>query len=423
MDFYQHLEKYLPLEEIEKLKSSLENKSLHALLLNEDKLSEETLLINYPSLKKHPVVKNGFIYDKDIYQLGKSLLHELGAFYLQEPSAMMVSYLLDPKPGETILDLCAAPGGKTTQSSFLMHNKGLIVSNDLSYTRSVIIKENIERLGIGNALIISNDFTNIYHHYLNQFDKIILDAPCSGSGMFRKNDLVKLDWTYEKVLKCANIQKQLIFMAYQMLKKGGVLSYSTCSFSYEEDEEVIKYLLENTDAEILPIEDNPLYYKSAENLGIHLFPHIFPGEGHYICHIKKPGTSKNKKENPKLVKDDYAAILTYPYKKIYGPFIHCYDKEIEKKYFSIIRDGVKVGEHCHDGIKYDIHYARTINSFPRILELTFEETNQYLKGESLQKTYPKGYVLLRYLGVNIDIAKSNGEIIKNRYPKYLRKTR
>ena len=294
MEFFNHLKTYLNEQEIDKLSKSLEEESKHALLLNEEKMSVDTLLGIYPNLVRHPIIPNAFLYDKNELELGKSVYHELGCFYLQEPSAMLPAYLLNPNENDVVLDLCAAPGGKSMQASLLMHNKGLIVSNDIAKNRAFAISENAERMGRGNLLIVNNDFSSIYQHYLNTFDKIILDAPCSGSGMFRKMDEMQEDWSIAKVNKYAEIQKSLILIAYAMLKEGGEMVYSTCSFSYEEDEEVIDYLLNNTDATIKPIEDNPLYYVSkVKPYGIHLLPSLFPGEGHYICLIKKP-ESKNQ---------------------------------------------------------------------------------------------------------------------------------
>ena len=418
MTFKEHLKKYLSEEEINQLFDSLNESDKHALLLNTDKMSEEKLLSLYPHLENHPIVKNGYLYDKNEYQLGKSIFHELGAFYLQEPSAMLVSFLLDPKPQQIILDLCAAPGGKTVQASYLMADTGLIVSNDLSYPRAKIIKENAERLGLGNLLILSNDFAGLYHKYLNAFDAIILDAPCSGSGMFRKNDLMKDDWSYNKVLKFAEIQKELISYAYKMLKPGGKLVYSTCSFSYEEDEEVCKYLLDNSDAEVIHFESNLYFYQSKEKIGIHLFPNLFPGEGHYICLFKKPGELKPHEEKGK----NKGTLFEGKHLHKYGEVSYLSNVEFNINGLNVIRFGVKLGEILKDDIKYDIHYARNIKSFKNELEISKENTLKYLKGESLDIVYPKGYVLLKYQGVNIDIAKSDGRIIKNRYPKYLRKS-
>ena len=418
MTFQEHLKKYLSDEEISKLFDSLNESDKHALLLNTNKMREEKLLSFYPHLVKHPIVKNGYLYDKNEYQLGKSLFHELGVFYLQEPSAMLVSYLLDPKPEQIVLDLCAAPGGKTVQASYLMNDTGLIVSNDLSFARAKIIKENAERLGLGNLLIISNDFSKLYHKYLNTFDAIILDAPCSGSGMFRKNDLVKDDWSYNKVLKFAEIQKELISYAYKMLKPGGKLIYSTCSFSYEEDEEVSKYLLDNSDAEVIPFESNLYFYQSNDKLGIHLFPFLFPGEGHYICLFKKPGVLKSNEKKDRIKNQLFEGKILHKF----GEISYLSNVMFDVKGLNVIRYGVKFGEILKDDIKYDIHYARNIASFKNELEISREDTIKYLKGESLNIAYPKGYVLLKYEGLNIDLAKSDGRIIKNRYPKYLRKS-
>ncbi len=415
MTFEEHLKKYLSEEEINQLFESLNESDKHALLLNTRKMSEEKLFSFYPHLEMHPIVKNGYLYDKNEYQLGKSLLHELGVFYLQEPSAMLVSYLLDVKPMQIVLDLCAAPGGKSVQASLLMNDTGLIVSNDLSYPRAKIIKENAERMGLGNLLILSNDFSIIYHKYLNTFDAIILDAPCSGSGMFRKNDLMKEDWSYNKVLKFAEIQKELISYAYKMLKPGGKLIYSTCSFSYEEDEEVAQYLLDNSNAEILPFESNLYFYQSESKLGIHLFPSLFPGEGHYICLFKKPGELKESVEKYK------GPLYEGKHLHKYGDISYLANYEFDIKNLNVVRNGVKLGEFLKDDIKYDIHYARNISTFKNELEISKENALKYIRGESLDIVYPKGYVLLKYQGVSIDIAKSDGRIIKNRYPKYLRK--
>lgn len=411
MDFLSHLKKYLSEEEINKLDSSLKEKSEHALLLNTEKMNEETLLSIYPSLKRHPIVKNAFIYDKNVLDLGKSIYHELGCFYLQEPSAMLPAFLLDPEDDDVVLDLCAAPGGKSMQASLLMHNKGLIVSNDISKQRTFAIVENAERLGRGNLLITNNDFSLIKDKFINTFDKIILDAPCSGSGMFRKENKMLEDWSYQKVLKFAEIQKSLILIAYSMLKPGGTMVYSTCSFSYEEDEEAIDYLLNNSDAELVPIPDNFLFYKSKNSgHGIHLFPFLFPGEGHYIALIKKPGTLvKKEKKKPYLEQVKY------------GDYLFNIGESFNTKSLNVIRCGVKVGQVDKNDIRYDYHYARFKNDFEPSLEINQDQLIKYYQGETINTPYPKGYVMIKYQGINVDIAKSDGRIIKNRLPKGLRK--
>ena len=406
MDFFDHLKTYLNQEEIDKLAKSLEEESKHALLLNEEKMSVDTLLNLYPNLVRHPIIPNAFLYNKSELELGKSIYHELGCFYLQEPSAMLPAYLLNPNENDVILDLCAAPGGKSMQASLLMHNKGLIVSNDIAKNRAFAISENAERLGRGNLLITNNDFSLIYDKFINTFDKIILDAPCSGSGMFRKSQEVKDDWTYEKVLKCAETQKTLILCAYNMLKPGGTMCYSTCSFSSDEDEDIVEYLLNNTDAELVKIDENPLFFVNKKKpYGIHLFPSMFPGEGHYICLIKKPGELSSQTVERKSYK--------------FGDFLF-EGADFNYKKLNVLRLGVKVGEVSKDVIKYDYHYAHYLNHFENEIDLDKKLTYKYLNGDTLNLPCKKGFVLLKYQGISLDIGKSDGSRIKNRIPSRIR---
>ncbi len=196
MTFKQHLLSWMDEKEINELVSSLnEEKSKHAVLLNTNKISDEKFKELFPNVNPHPIVNHAYLYDKDEYDLGKNILHELGAYYLQDPSAMCVSYLLGISPNEKVLDLCAAPGGKTVQASMTLNRTGLLISNDLSHQRAGLILQNVERLGLGNVVITNNDFSTIYKDYYEHFDKIILDAPCSGSGMFRKEDKMEQDWS------------------------------------------------------------------------------------------------------------------------------------------------------------------------------------------------------------------------------------
>ena len=419
MEFSEHLKSYLSSEEIDKLMTSLKDESLHAVLLNPKKISDEEFLKLYPDVIKHPLVAHAYIYKKELYNLGKSIYHTLGCFYLQEPSAMVPAYLLNAEENDLVLDMCAAPGGKTIQSSFLMKDKGLIISNDLSKPRTFSIVENIERLGIGNVVITNNDLSLIYNKYLNTFDKIILDAPCSGSGMFRKEDKMAEDWSYNKVLKFAETQKELIMYAYSMVKPGGTICYSTCSFSMEEDEDVIEYLLNNTDAEIFKIDNNPLFYINKKKpLGIHLLPSIFPGEGHYICLIKKPGNSVKKENKEVIEKKVYQFNLTNIYR--FGDYIFGLNYPYNFKYFNVVRLGVKIGENIKGDIKYDYHYAHYIDSFDKTYSLQSNELQKYFNGETINVALQKGIYLLTFDGKNVDLAKSDGRILKNHFPKGLR---
>ena len=178
------------------------------------------------------------------------------------------------------------------------------------------------------------------------------------------------------VNKYAEIQKSLILIAYTMLKEGGEMVYSTCSFSYEEDEEVIDYLLNNTDATIKPIKDNPLYYVSkVKPYGIHLLPSLFPGEGHYICLIKKPGILKPSvsKDNKNKFPFDIPTNGYSHYQK-YGDYLYLMSKDFNVKYLNVIRYGVKVGQIDKNDIRFDYHYSHFVDSFKNTFEMDENET-------------------------------------------------
>ncbi len=416
MDFEKSLEKYLSKEEIAKLVASFSENEKKAIYLNTNKLTKESLLKLFPKLTPHPVVPNGFLYDKNEYELGKKIYHELGAYYIQEPSAMLVAHFLDAKPGEFVLDLCAAPGGKTIQTALKMQNEGLIIANDLSKSRANILLSNIERMGISNTVISSLDFKNYYQNFEGFFDKIILDAPCSGSGMFRKSDEMKNDWTYEKVLKNAAIQKELILMCYSMLKEGGKLIYSTCSYSFEEDEEVIEYLLQKSNAKLENIPSFEGEFRSPKfKETVHLFPSHFEGEGHYIALIKKPGVLHCSKIAPFEVS---RAVQSKGNSKEIQKFLM--PSKLPKTFEDLaLRPGLFLGSQIGSKFVPSHHYSHIQNAEDSI-ELTKEEVIKYLKGETLNKKCPDGYHFVSYMGMNLGVVYSINGILKNYYPKGLR---
>ena len=367
-------------------------------------------------INTQPIVPNGFLYEKNEYELGKKIYHELGAYYIQEPSAMLVAHFLDAKPGEIVLDLCAAPGGKTIQTALKMQNEGLIIANDLSKSRANILLSNIERMGISNTIVTSLDFKDYYQKFQGFFDKIILDAPCSGSGMFRKSDEMKNDWTYEKVLKNAATQKDLILMCYLMLKEGGKLIYSTCSYSFEEDEEVIEFLLKNTDAKLEKIPSFKGEFRSPKfEETVHLFPSHFEGEGHYIALIKKPGVLQSSKLAPFEVS---RVVQSKGNSKEFQKFLVPTKLTSNFENFAL-RPGLFLGTQIKDKFIPSHHYSHVKNSTNSI-ELNKEEIISYLKGETLNKKCPNGYHFVSYMGMNLGVVYSVNGVLKNYYPKGLR---
>lgn len=416
MNFIKSLEKYLENKEIEKLVTSFSETEKKSIYLCTNKINSEKLLNLFPNLRPHPVVPNGFLYDKNEYELGKKIFHELGAYYIQEPSAMLVAHFLDAKPGEIVLDLCAAPGGKTIQTAFKMQNQGLIIANDLSKSRANTLLSNIERMGISNTVVTSLDFKNYYQKFAGFFDKIILDAPCSGSGMIRKSNEMKDDWTYEKVLKNAAIQKELILMCYSMLKEGGKLVYSTCSYSFEEDEEVIDFLLQNTDAELENIPSFIGEFRSPKfKETVHLFPSHFEGEGHYIALIKKPGVLLSSKITPfEVTRIVQSKGNSKEIQKFLVP------SKLPANFEELaLRPGLFLGTQIGDKFVPSHHYSHFANS-DNSIELTKEEVVKYLKGETLNKKCPNGYAFVSYMGMNLGVVYSINGVLKNYYPKGLR---
>lgn len=426
MEFQEHLKKYLKDEEIDKLINSLTEKEKKSIIVNTNKIDDSFLLNYFSHLKKHPLVPHCYLYDEDEYQLGKHLFFEQGLYYIFEPCSSLVNYLLDPKEDDIVLDLCAAPGGKTTHLSLLKKNQGIIVSNEISKERALVLSSNVERMGLRNVVVTNNNIDD-FKYFESSFDKIILDAPCSGSGMFRKSEKMKEDWSYSKVISLSSLQKELIIKAYSLLKPGGALVYSTCSFSYEEDEEVIKYLLENTNARLSSYQDSPYFFHSQENIGIHLLPFIFPGEGHYICKIEKPINENsliinNKKiiNNPKYEKvkslcevDGYI----YSFDNIYYLIPHYFDF----KNLRVLRGGLKLGTLEKYGFEFDHALSHYLTNFSKEIELSKEQALSYIEGNSLNINIREGITLVKYLDQPIGFAKSIKGRINNKYPKGLRK--
>ena len=288
MNYDEYLKTILNDNERKLMFEEYNKKPVTALRLNLLKFEEEKFNNLFGVLSKHPYVNEAYYYDKEEMPFGKNSLHSAGAYYIQDASAMMVVHLLGITPGDRVLDMCAAPGGKSSQVASYLGGSGLLVSNDISSKRVKDLSENMERMGISNAIVMNEDVDKISKCFCGYFDKVILDAPCSGQGMFRKNSLTYEDWSYDKTTSLASVQKELILKAYNCLKKDGVMVYSTCTFAVEENEEVIKYLLDNTNASIIPIEKKEDFNESLKGVqgAIRLYPFNFKGEGHFVCLIR-----------------------------------------------------------------------------------------------------------------------------------------
>ena len=247
-----------------------------------------------------PWCSEGFSFIGD-YRPAKSLLYNTGLFYIQEPSAMCPVEVLMPKPGERVLDICAAPGGKTVHIAGHMYNTGILISNDKSPSRCRGLIKNIELAGITNTVVTSEEPRKLVRTFLDYFDKILVDAPCSGEGMFRRDKDLVSAYNENKPQKCVNLQKEILHHASTMLKPGGKMVYSTCTFNPYENEKVIAeflvnhtdFNLEKIDADNLGVEPgrpewvNDKYKNLNLNHTARIWPHKANGEGHFVALLKK----------------------------------------------------------------------------------------------------------------------------------------
>lgn len=413
MDFKENLLTYLDKNFVDELLLSLNKERTNCLILNTNKMSDEKFTKLFPKVKKHEIIKHAYFYDKEDYDFGKSLYFDNGLFYIMDSASMMVPYLIPLNDGDYVLDMCAAPGGKSIFLS-LKNNSINLISNDINYQRSCILSSNIEKMGFSNVIVSSTTISLLERYYKNTFDKIVLDAPCSGSAMFRKSEEMKEDWTYEKVLKCQKIQKELIEQASVMLKPGGILSYSTCSFSYEENEDVvIDFLNKHKDFKPLYIKENE-YFVRGKNLpqSIHLFPNRYEGEGQFICLLKKDGVDrKNKIDNTKEFK----------HKEKIDNNIYLYNNDLNLKPLKILRKGLLkaiIKGNIEIPSFHYAHYLSTTNS----IALNDEEVKKYIHGDeiTIKLDLKNDYYVVSYNGVNLGYVHKVNDKLKNLYPKGLR---
>lgn len=294
---------------------SYHNPRTYGLRLNSAKISNQDFIHTAPfSVKKIPWISNGFFYEENS-RPSKCPYYQAGLYYLQEPSAMTPSAFLDVLPGDYVLDLCAAPGGKATALGEKLKGKGLLIANDISTSRARALLRNIELFGISNAVVTNEQPSRLAQTFPGFFHKILLDAPCSGEGMFRKEEALARDWSPEKSQNLSEIQKDLILLCWQMLRPGGFLLYSTCTFSSCENESVIAHLLRcHPEAELqclpnyegfsrgIPPRDAPM---DVLTRCVRIFPHKMHGEGHFMALIHKPGNSLSVAEStPGTIRDN-----------------------------------------------------------------------------------------------------------------------
>lgn len=431
-------------EEYQEYLKSFEQKNVRGLRVNTLKISpEEFEKISPFSLKKIPWTENGYYYEDDV-QPAKHPYYYAGLYYIQEPSAMTPAQLLPVEPGDCVLDVCAAPGGKSTELAAKLKGKGVLVSNDISNSRAKALLKNIELMGVKNAYVVSEIPEKLVAKFAGYFDKILIDAPCSGEGMFRKEPSMVKSWEEHGVEFFEKLQKGIIDSAVKMLKPGGKILYSTCTFSPEEDEGSMKYLL--TKNEDFTIErpqkvwyefapGHPEWVDGPEELKdcIRLWPHKLQGEGHFISLLSKQGEEGRKANflgKKKFVMPEEAAEF-FSHVTMELPLENCVqvkeklfclpDADIDMKGYRVLRSGLYLGDLKKNRFEpsQSLAMALKIEEYDQTVNFSSDDINvrKYLKGETLEfsDNDATGLFLICVDGFPLGWAKANKGKLKNKY--------
>ncbi len=374
--------------------------------------------------------KNGYYYDEES-RPGLHPYHAAGVYYIQDASAQLPVEMLAPVPGDYCLDLCAAPGGKSTQIAGYLKGEGILVSNEPIKNRAKILSENVERLGIKNCIVTSEYPDKLSEVFTEYFDRIMVDAPCSGEGMFRKNHDACTEWSLESVEMCAARQSEILDRAYEMLIPGGRMCYSTCTFAKLEDEEAVASFI-SRHPDMALIEERRLW------------PHEVKGEGHYAALLEKADSDGRAEECR-------ACRHTYETKKISDKLLNDYLIFAKDTLVESLRDRLlllgdllyRLPEGCPDfnglhvlrgGLflgtlkknRFEPSHALALaltkedvkNSFN--LSSDSQDIKNYLRGQSIMADVQDGWTLITVDGYSVGWGKAVKGQIKNHYPKGLR---
>jgi len=377
-----------------------------------------------------PWEPRGFYYDPDA-RPGLHPYHEAGVYYLQEASAMAPVALLDPQPGERVCDLCAAPGGKTTQIAGRMAGEGFLLCNEINPKRAKILSRNIERMGVANALVTNEHPQNLAKHYEGYFDKVLIDAPCSGEGMFRKEEAAVTDWSEETVQMCARRQAEILHSGAQLVGPGGRLVYSTCTFAPAENEEVIAAFLQ-THPEFVPEAVEAPWFTPGADGTFRMWPHKLLGEGHFAAVLRKIGQAETEEQfcpGEKLPKAwlDFAKAMgiTLPTGRTvqFGQSLYWAPKDMpDIRGVRVLRPGLELGELKKDRFEPAHALALWLQKADNMQDVSADsqQIRAYMHGETIPSDC-SGWCLVTVDGYSIGWGKGDGKILKNHYPKGLRR--
>ncbi len=381
------------------------------------------------SPERIPWTENGYYLDPDS-TAGATVWHEAGAFYIQEPSAMIPAAVLHARPGEKILDLCAAPGGKATQIGIDLQGNGLLIANEPVPKRARILSGNIERMGISNAAVTCASPQKLADKFSETFDGVLVDAPCSGEGMFRKTPEACREWSTVNAEGCAKRQREILEAAVRMVRPGGRLVYSTCTFNPAENEEMIDWLLQRfpdftPESFKLPFIDG----KTGMFLG---YPHRIHGEGQFTALLRRKGDAPAKfrqnrelpdagREKRDCFRNAYPDLP--PADLLFGNILVSMPECPDFSGIPLLRLGLHLGE-IRSGIPIPDHASAMAFHADKehFCDLFAEEAIRYLAGETLPGE-AVGWNVVRFDGYPLGWVKGSGGQLKNHYPKGLRSSR
>lgn len=444
-EFFSRISPLLSSEEMEIFKNEYEKPAYRGVRVNTLKCTADRLLSLVDGIDAQqvtPFCKDGFYIPADCSFSGNHPLHHAGAVYFQEPSAMSAASVLAPEKGDRVLDLCAAPGGKSTQLASFLGGTGLLWSNEIVKNRANILLSNMERCGVKNCVVSSCDPDTLCEALRGVFDKVLVDAPCSGEGMFRRDEGARAEWSPEHSDSCAVRQLKILNSAKEALREGGVLVYSTCTFSYAENEGVIeKFLSENPDFELIDCGET-FGRRTLSGFACRIYP-MDGGEGHFAAKLRKKESADGavyrtahiteptpEKKIPSLVReflaDNFYDTSDYENLLVHGEKVYALpDSCPEIKGTGVIRAGVLVGEIKKSYFEpaHHLFMSADIKNVKRIVDLPLsdERVRRFLKGEEIPVDSDiKGYTAVAVEGVITGFGKVSGGRLKNKYPKGLR---
>ena len=372
----------------------------------------------------------GYYYDPQA-RPGLHPYHEIGVYYLQEASAMSAVALLDPQPGEKICDLCAAPGGKSTQIAGRLRGEGFLLSNEYSPKRAKILSRNIERMGIANALVTNETPENLARKLPGYFDRVLIDAPCSGEGMFRKEEAAVTDWSQDTVQMCADRQARILDQGAKLVRPGGRLVYSTCTFAPEENELAIAGFLERNPHFAMETVEAP-WFTPAGPGAFRLWPHKLLGEGHFVAVLRKTDGEEEQiipAHGEKLPKEwvgfakELGIHLPMGKAVSFGQNLYWAPEAMPAlKGLKVLRPGLELGLLKKDRFEPAHALALWLQDCANMQDYPADslETEKYLHGDVVPSKN-RGWCLVRFDGFSAGWGKGDGNVLKNHYPKGLRR--